>query len=218
MAYTLSDLISEVQRRASDSSFSSTEITDYLNDTNREVVARHTWPFMEQSADTTLVVGTVSYSQQADYDVSLDAYLIDPDDTTQVYSLKYIPQDEFFSRHPNPSTSENNIPTEWTIFAGSITFNVPPSKAYTLRQRYYKVPTTLSSSGDEPNIPERYKEVLIRGTLARVEERRDNFDFASIHRNEFENLLEDMASRLIPQQFGTPSQLRTARTRQYGSF
>lgn len=218
MAYQLSDLISEVQRRANDSSFSSTEITDFLNDVQREVVSRHAWPFMEKSVDGPLTVGSETYDAQTDMDVSLDAFLIDPTDTKIVYNLNYLPQDEFFEKYPNPSAQDNNIPTEWTLFAGNITFNYPPDKAYTFRQRYYKTPTALSSNTDVPEVPERYKEVLMRGMLARVEERRDNFDFAAIHRNEFENLLEDMAMRLIPRQFGTPSQLRTARTRQYGTI
>ena len=218
MAYQLSDLQSEIQRRLNDTSFSTAEITDYLNDAQREIVSRHTWPFMEKVVDGALTVGECTYDQQTDHDVTMDSFLIDPDDETQAFSLTYLGHDEFFARYPNPSAETNNQPMVWTSFAGDITFNCPADNTYTFRQRYYKTPTALSSSTDVPSIPERYKEVLVRGALARAEERRDNFDFAAIHRNEFENLVEDMALRLIPRQFGTPSQLRTARTRQYGSI
>ena len=218
MAYQLSDLITEAQRRANDSSYSSAEITDYLNDTIREVSSRHTWPFLEKVVEGPLTIGETTYDEQTDHDVTLDSYLIHPDSTTDVSLLTYLGHDEFFSIFPNPDASTQNRPTHWTTFAGNITFNCPPDQAYVFRQRYYKVPTALSQSSDVPTVPERYKEVLLRGVLSRIEERRDNFDYAAIHRNEFENLLEDMAMRLIPRQFGTPGQLRTARTRQYGSI
>lgn len=218
MAYQLSDLISEVQRRANDSSYNSTEITDYLNDTQREVFNRHQFPLLEKVVDGPLTIGEPTYSLQADHDVTLDSYLIDPDNEDNTWPLHYIDHDTFFARWPNPESEDANQPMYWTTFNGSITFNCPPDKTYTFRQRYYRVPTTLTDSSDTPDVPERYKEVLIRGTLARIEERRDNFDFAAIHRNEWENLLEDMAIRLIPRQFGTAPQMRTARVRRYGSF
>lgn len=218
LAYQLSDLIAEVQRRANDTSFSSTEITDFLNDTQREVVARHTFPFMEKVVDGPLTVGEATYDQQTDHDVTLDSYLIDPSDTTQVWGLRYIPSDEFFTHYPNPDAQSNSMPTAWTQFAGNITFNCPPDDTYTFRQRYYKTPTELSATTDVPSVPQRYREVLVRGALSRLEERRDNFDFAAIHKNEFEQLLQDMALRLIPQQFGQASQLRTARSRSNGTF
>ena len=218
MAYQLSDLQSEIQRRLNDTSFSAAEITDYLNDSQREIVSRHTWPFMEKAVDGALTVNETTFDNLDDHDVTLDSYLIHPTQTDQTYYLTYYGHDEFYNRFPDPETASSTTPHAWTNFAGKIIFNCPPDLAYTFRQRYYKTPTTLSSSTDVPSVPERYKEVLVRGALARAEERRDNFDFAAIHRNEFENLVEDMAIRLIPRQFGTPSQLRTARTRQYGSI
>ena len=218
LAYQLSDLIPEVQRRENDTSFSSTEILNYLNDSQREIVSRHTFPFMEKVVDGPLTIGEATYDVQADHDVTLDAYIIDPNDTTQSWGLTFIPSDEFFTRYPNPDVQDNNQPTCWTLFAENITFNCPPDKAYTFRQRYYKIAEALVDSTDVPVIPERFKEVLIRGALSRVEERRDNFDFAAIHKNEFEQQLADMAQRVIPQTYGQPGQLRTARSRSHGTF
>ncbi len=82
-------------------------------------------------------------------------------------------------------------------------WNVPLDRAYTVKIKYLKTPSILSLDEDVPDVPERHKELLIRGALARIEEYRDNWDIAALHQRKVEDLTEDMLVRTSTRQLAT---------------
>lgn len=203
--YQLSNLISEVQRKAKDPSFSSALITDYLNDTQDDVLAGKVWPFQDAALTGTLGTGSHTYDADDDFQSLLGLSLTDPTNDATARP-DYIPHRQFFDRNAAPDSATAGEPSEFTVFAGQVVFDRPADKSYTLNLRYLMRPTKLENAADVPTIPEEFKQVLVRGALAGVEEYRDNYDIAAVHRRKLEDLVENMNLRL-----GSRQLIRTAK-------
>lgn len=201
MAYTLGDLITDIQRRAKDTSFSTALITSYINDTQNEVVGEKRWPFLEQLDVTILPVGAYSYDYESDAQTTYDVTLVDPDGSQNYTQPTFLPHTHFFDQFPVPEAANQSMPNFWTDFGRTMMFDCPADKAYKLRVRYLAAPTELVNDSDTPLIPQEYKEILIRGALAAIEEYRDNYDLGAVHRRKVEDLTADMAKRYMLRQF-----------------
>lgn len=189
MAYQLGDLITSIRLRAKDSDFSEALITDHLNATQNEVLGHRRYTFMEGSDSDTLPSGQSDI--QLETDVSLIDYLaieVDGDDQ----ALDYERFREFFTP---PMSLYVGRPSKFTIHGDTLYFNAEADQSYTINYKYLMRPATLTNSADVPSIPESYKEILIRGALAGIEEYRENFDIAGLHRRKIEELSEDMNLR-----------------------
>lgn len=203
MAYQLSDLITNIKLRAKDDSFSDTLITDFLNATQAEVLGHRRFRFMEVSDTDTLSSGS-SELDLAD-DVSIIDYMaivVSGDD----YPLPYVPYRDFFD---GVTATTSGQPAFFTIHANTVYFNSSADQSYTINYKYLKKPTPMEQGVDTPDIPEDFKELLIRGALAGVEEYRENFDIAGLHRRKVEELAEDMNLRYgLRQLIRAPKQTR----------
>lgn len=202
--YQLSNLISEVQRKAKDSTFSSALITDYLNDVQDEVLGSKVLSFQETSFDTTLPSGSHTVDFLNDMQSALGLVLVDANSNAS--QPAYVPFRQFFESNPSPATATAGLPSCYTVFESQLVFDRPADQTYDMTLRYLKQPTRLENSTDVPSIPEAFKEVLVRGALANVEEYRENFDIAAVHRRRCEDLVEAMNVRLSGRQL-----LRTAK-------
>lgn len=200
MAYDLSSLITSIRKRAKDTSFDSELITEYIQATQNEILGRSRFPFMEQAATDTVSEGDTDYQVDDEVEVTLSLHLADGDN---VLKPTYLGYPEFYERY-DPETSSHASPVHYTIFGGTFIWNAPLDRAYTLKVKYLKAPSILSLDGDVPDIPERFKEVLIRGGLSGVEDYRGNDDRSAFHARKVEELTEDMLSRLSLRQLATP--------------
>lgn len=213
MAYQLSQLVADVRKRAKDTSFDSDLITDYIQATQNEVLQRSRFPFMEDATTAVLTISTTDYALAADVDVILSLKLLDTDTTPDtVFAPEYLAYPTFFERF-DPETATAGTPSYYTVYGNTVMWDVPLTKAYTLKVKYLKTPSILSIDSDVPDVPERFKEILIRGALSRVEDYRDNFDIAAIHQRKVEELTEDMLGRLSQRQLVTPHRARFGRPR-----
>lgn len=210
MAYDLSSLITSIRRRAKDTSFDSDLITEYIQATQNEILGRSRFPFMEEAATDSVSEGDTDYQLDDEVETILSLHLIDADDN--VSKPYYVGYPEFYERY-DPETSSQASPMVYTIYGNTIIFSAPLDKAYTLNVKYLTTPNVLADDADVPAIPERFKEVLIRGALAGIEEYRGNFDLASIHLRKVEELTEDMLSRLSLRQLATPHRSSFGRKR-----
>lgn len=210
VAYILSDLITELQTKAKDSSLSQTLLTQFLNDAQELILGNQTYSFMEkQPPDTTLSIGQTTAAYPADQQISIDLVLIDPVIQTNVTTLDYVPAEVFFDLYPNPPAMNAGKPTAWTDFGRQIYFNIPAGSAYTFRHRYLRRPITLVNGTDVPDVPAGYRNALIYLALGAIEEYRDNFAFASSYFNKADGIMEDMAVRLAVRQLGEPTDVFT---------
>lgn len=195
MAYQLSDLISEVQTKGKDPSFDSSLITYYLNDTQADVLNKRFYSFMETSEAPTLSVNDTTHAYPADLQTVLEVRLTDPDSTTTYYTPQYLPHRQFFDLYPDITGYSAASPFNYTDYGRVLNWSSKLDKAYVLYLRYVKRVTPLVDSADVPQIPQEFKEILVRGALAGIEEYRDNFDIAAVHRRRIEELTEDLTMR-----------------------
>ena len=207
MAYNLTSLISTVRKRAKDSSFDADLITEYLQEVHDEVLSRSRFPFMEVSDTDTVLAGSTEYDLSDEVDVVVSLELVD--DSNRAVKPRYLGYQEFYDRY-EPDVASAATPCHYTIFASTIVWQAPLDRAYTMNIRYIKTPTALEAS-TEPDIPERFKAILINGALQRVAEYRGNYDIAALHERKVEELTEDMLGRLSLRQVASNHKARFGR-------
>jgi len=193
MAYTQADLVTEVQTRAKDSTFSSTLIGQYLTYAQNRYFNRNLSSTLETRDNDTISAGDSSYQPDAEVDVIFTLSLTDA--SGNVYAPKQLAPKVFYEAYQTPEANTASSPVAYTVFAGEIVFNAPLDKAYTIDLKYLRVQGTLNSSTDTPDIPERWREYLVLNALADVDEYRENYDMAGLKRQQAEQLEEDMRTR-----------------------
>lgn len=203
MAYQLSDLITSVQQRAKDTSFSSSLITEYLNEVQNEVLGHRRYTFMETIDTDTLSLNS-SEIVLADEIQTINYLAVSVNGQNR--AVEFVPQRTFYEDIISTTAGQ---PGSFTFNGRSIFFSSPANKAYTVTMHYTRRPSTLSVSTDVPDIPEDFREILMRGALSRVEEYRENYDIAAIHQRKVEDLSEDMNLRYgLRQLITAPKQTR----------
>lgn len=195
MAYTLLDLKTTVKKRAKDTSFDDTLLTDYIQEAQNQVLEHYRFPFMEVSETDTASIGSYELDLYSDVEVILSLKLV-YETTDSKYEPTYLAYSDFYDRFDPDTETVSSTPTYFTVFNNTIIWSAPLDKTYKVYIKYLKTPKELTVDTDVPSVPERFKEVIIRGALARVEEYRDNYDKSAIHYRKVEDLSEDMLNRL----------------------
>lgn len=208
MTYQRSTLADKVKRRLKDGAFSDSDINDYLNDIQNEVVGADEYPFLEAIDTDTLSVGDKEYTLPTDYQVSILFEVSDPANINNTLDLTYVPYRQLLAKQPNALiATAQYAPCKYTLFANRLIFDVPVDKAYTVKLYYLKKPTQMTADTDVPVIPEEFSEIYVLGALERAEESRDNYDFAAIHSNKKTELIENLRLRYGVRQIGVPGQI-----------
>lgn len=215
MSYTTGDIISRVQQRVRDTSFSSSEIIGYLNDTQNDVFNEYRLPFMQATQIYTLTVGTSDITNgsglPANYVQALDL-IVTTAGQERVIEYQDIRQiDDYYPDPDDTTRNASNTPTAWYYYAETIRVFPVPNSAYTLALRYYKKPTLLSANGDEPDLPSEFEELLVVGAAYRVLQVKDNYDQAGILQNKYDELLQKLVMKYSQSQVGTPTRIRINR-------
>lgn len=200
MTYQLSDLVTTVRKRAKDNTFDGDLITDFIQATQNEVLGRSRFKFMEIADTDTATKGSTEYQLAEDVDVILSLKLFDS--TNAEWRPEYLSYPRFFENY-DPDSATATTPTFYSVFGDTVLWSAPLDKDYTLKIKYLKTPAVLALDADVPDVPERFKELLVRGALARVEEYRDNYDIAALHQRKVEDLTEDMLNRTALRQLAT---------------
>lgn len=213
MAYTLGALVTEVQTKAKDSTFPAALIKTYIQDTIDEVLGRHRFSFSEQTLTATLDSGDTEYAFAATVQTITDISYTTSADTTQVYRPEYLSYRQFLAAYPNRTTATTGLPHRFTLYGNRLLLPAPLSEGITATILYVLASPTLSLDEDVPIIPVEYKQLLVRGALANIEEYRENYDQAAIHKRKVEDLTEDMLQRYGARQFITAPKSSMSRRR-----
>jgi hypothetical protein len=212
MAYQLSDLISRVQQRIRDTGYSSNEITNYINDTQNDIFNEYRLPFMQTFANYTLVTNVADITNgstlPSDY-----VQAVDISNTTTGYErlLEYISYERLNELYPssdNITRYAPSIPQFWYIYDSVIKVFPAPTKAFTIKLRYWSKPTELANTTDVPSIPSEFKEVLVVGAAYRCLQVKDNYDQAAILQNKYDELLQKLVVKYSVPQTGKAIQMR----------
>lgn len=215
MAYTTGEIVTKVQSRVRDSGFSSSEIKNYINDTQNDVFNEYRLPFMQTTQDYTLTVGvsdiTNGSSLPSNYVQAIDILLTT---SGQEKVLPYRDIREVDALNPDADDQTVNprgVPQYWYYYAETIRVFPEPDAAYTLTLRYYKKPTLLSADADVPEIPSEHEELLVVGAAYRVMQVKDNYDQAGVLENKYDELLQKLVVKSSQPQVGTPTRMRVNR-------
>lgn len=215
MAYILSDIVTRVQQRIRDTGYSSTEITSYINDAQRDIFNEYRFPFIQTTQPYTLAPNVSDITNGSglpvDYVQALNLTLTNVG-TNQLLQYMDIRQiDEFYPDPDNPVTNPPSIPTKWYVSGETIKVYPIPNSAYTLSLQYYKKPTTLSADSDVPEVPPEFEELLVLGASYRVLQVKDNYDQAGVLQNKFDEILQKLAVKYNQAQVGTATRMRINR-------
>lgn len=216
MSYTLGSIVSSVQKRVKDTSYDTTEIKEYINDTQSDIFNEYRLNFMEKTQGYTTVANIADITNGAglpvDYLVAIDLLnttnsyniLIEFMDTPSLDTLFTNPTDTF-------QLTTTNSTLYWYKYAGVINLYPTPTISYTVRLRYYKMPTLLSGDSDIPELPSSFREILVLGAAYRVLQINDNYDQAGILQNKYDEILQKLVSNTAVQQVGKSPRQRINR-------
>jgi hypothetical protein len=215
VSYQLSDIVTKVQQRVRDTSYSSTEITNYINDAQNDVFNEYRLPFVQTSQTYTLTASDSDITHGS----GLPTNFVQAIDLTLTTSgrekvLPYVDVRTIDSLHPDPDDTAvhpTNVPECWYMYGQTPKVYPSPNAAYTVSLRYYKKPTLLSADADVPQLPTEFEELLVVGAAYRVLQVKDNYDQAGVLENKFAELLDKLVMKYSQKQVGSPAIMRVNR-------
>ena len=214
MSYTLGDITDKVLQRIRDTGYSTSEVTNYINDTQNDVFNEYRLPFMETTQAYTLTVGVADITNGS----NLPTNFVTPIDlllTTNGYENTLVFRDvrDMDALYPDYESSSypNNTPTDAYKYAQTIKVFPEPNIAHTVTLRYYKKPTLLSADADIPELPSQFEELLVVGAAYRIMQVKDNYDQAAILENKYKELLDKLVMQYSRNQVGRPTIMRINR-------
>ena len=206
--YNVANLVESVRKRAKDTTFDRDLIVEYLDEVSERVLGRSRFTFMQESDTDVVGSGDTELVLDNEIEVLYSFKLIDADGN--VFRPVYVPYAEFFERFDTDEASASS-PSFYSWFGDTIIFATPLDRSYDVALKYLKTRQTLSSDTDVPDIPEKKREILIRGGLQGVEEYRGNHDIAALHEKKVEELAEDLLGRSSGRNMTQPHKARFGR-------
>ena len=202
--YNLNGLISRIKVRLDDEEYPDATITEFLNDALFDALGEAHYQFLEKTYfNTTQQPGVLLLPPDYQSIVTMTAKM-----DKNVWPFKYLDYKDFLSMD-----RENGAKNyRFTIFGNNLYYNVPDvsdetdengdERFYDLTMYYLAKPLPLVNGADVPIIPYEFGEILVMGALARAERLRDNFDYAAIYENKYDELVTNMKLRYCPRQAG----------------
>jgi hypothetical protein len=202
LAYQVSTLVSNVQKRVKDTNYTSTDIIGFLNDVQNDVSNEYDLKFFEKTQNYTLNIGTEDIGSLPSDFVRVINLAI----TTTGFQkrLDYIDYRELDLKYPDWSSAESGVPRFYYIYANAVYVFPKPDQAYTLRLRYTKRPVELVNDSDVPEIPAEFAEMFVYGASARVYETKDRFDKSAVFENKYLREVQKLVGRYSPRQTTQP--------------
>lgn len=211
MAYQLSTIRSRIQDKLDNSSFSTSILTQFVNDGLRDVVIQAKPPqYRQETSYTTSVGSNVLTTSATDVLVPLNMRIFTPINYAML--LPFMEYQDVDLYYPNVGLLGTGPPIAWTTFdlAPSVVNNA--DQVYTLKSKYLQAPVELVNDTDVPLLPVTFSEILVLAGYKRALEHDDDFDQAQVVQLQIDSKIMDMTSILKPQ-LGTPHVMRNANKR-----
>lgn len=214
MSYQLSTIRSRIQDKLDNSSFSTSILTQFINDGLRDVVIQaKPKQYQGETTYTTTASANILTTSATDVLVPTNMRIFTPINYAMV--LPYMEYADVDLYYPNVGLLGTGPPIAWSAYA-DVPFVVNNSdQVYTLKSKYLKVPTELVNDSDVPLLPVTFSEILVLAGYKRALEHDDDFDQAQVIQQQIDSKIMDMTSILKPQ-LGTPHIMRNSQTRRLG--
>lgn len=198
MTYQLSDIVTKVRQRVSDTSYSSSEITNYLNDTQNDVFNEYRLKFMKTSQAYTVTIGESDITNGVGLPTNyVEAITLRDVTTGQAQDIPFIEEEELESWYPSHDSDADGQPLYAYFDGQTIRLYPAPAAAYSLILRYYKKPTLLENDADVPSVPSEFEEMLVAGAAYRVLQVKQAYDEAGILENKYAELLQKFLDKYM---------------------
>jgi hypothetical protein len=215
VAYQLSDIITRVQKRVRDTNYSSSEITDYINDTINDVYNEYRLPFMQTYVDYTLFANVADITNGSgllsDFVQAVDLTLTATGKESQLIYISYEELAKLYPDADDLTAYPASIPQYWYMYDETIKVFPCSSEDTTVRLRYYKKPTDLVQATDVPSIPSQFLELLVVGAAYRVLQVKDNYDQAAVLENKYAEILQKLVVKYSVNQVANAIRMRLNR-------
>ena len=224
MSLSYIDLCNKVLRRINEVEFSDSDFDNAtgLHAAVKDAVthsiakinsAEFEWPYNGAEGTITVAAGTETYVAASNLKtVDFNSFQIQKDDTlgTNFKMLSKIELDEYYRLHKdnddNAGSSGRGVPDHVYMAHGvgdataqdiQFGFTPTPDKAYSIKYKYYMVPSTLSSSTSVTRIPDHFEHVIIDGAVYFMFVFKENIDAAQLALMSFEKGIKEMQSQLV---------------------
>ena len=202
--YNLSGLITRIKVRLDDEEYPDDTITQFLNDALFDALGEAHYQFLEKTYKAaTQEPGILPLPRDYQTVITMTAKM-----DKNVWPFEYMDYKDFLSM--DRENGRKNY--RFTVFGGNLLYNVPDvskdeyedgeERFYNLTLYYLAKPLPLVNGTDVPIIPYEFGEILVMGAMARAERLRDNFDYAAIYENKYDELVTNMKLRYCPRQAG----------------
>tara|TARA_R100001086_G_scaffold127681_1_gene66072 strand:- start:2752 stop:3489 length:738 start_codon:yes stop_codon:yes gene_type:complete len=216
MAYNFLGVVNDINRRLNEVELTSSNFStangfyahakDAVNSSLRYInQSEYQWPFNHVEQEDTLTAGTSRYLFPADSKtVDFDSFRIKENSSlgNSTVKLPTLAYEEYLEKHVSQeyasSTNNRGVPSR-VIHSPSLEYIMTPApdKAYTVVYEYYRIPVDLELHDDVPEIPERFKHVIVDGAMYYAYLFRGNTQDAQLSKQKFDDGIKSMRSLLI---------------------
>lgn len=186
MAITLAELRTEVfgpYSYLNDSGTQAARVDRWINQAYHELCDQAPWPFLETTS-TGAAPLTISDLGDVITVTDTDGVVLEP--------IQYDP----IRRVVNGDLTTTGSAAFYYLTGGTVV-NAYPVPSASITVRYRKKPTNLSSAGDEPLVPDEYRDLIALGALRRAAIDNQAWEAANGYRQEWDARLLDMVSSEI---------------------
>lgn len=167
--------------------FAEGQYTDYArsmaNEATGYIAAQCDFPQLWQKSTTTLSAGVDTLSLPADFS-RLYSLSLQPTDGSAPQQLRQIRPEDYDILNRTDITG-----APYLYDLNGLTLDLYPTtdQSYDILLNYWRVPTDMAASSDEPEIPSQYHHLIVTYVLGKCFERENDYDAATYHWGRFEN-------------------------------
>lgn len=196
MDYTLAGIRQRVLKDKLDDTEYDTDVVDgFINDTQRDIFNQFELPFQEKIFTGTIDAGTLMFRLPVDLALSQSQTVTSPEGLQHNIKSGYLDFQTFNERFPTPANNPAGPISYWTSYGGHMLLSQPTDVEYKMTSFYIKTPAKLVQDSDVPEIPEEFEEMLILGTLERIQDRNEDADLAAVTNQKYVKQLALLVAR-----------------------
>ena len=184
---TLAEIKSSVRGLLDDTEFDGDRIREAANWFVYELFNNTRTRLMEESDTISASAGDTTADFPDDLMTRINIYTTVP----SVYEMNnnYVEYGDFMKGHANFASATSALARIWTDFGNKMRFAQPLSVAHTFQIDYLREPVAMVADSDECEVPDRYSELVSKGTLVRVMEMNEDYLEAAQERSNLEPLV-----------------------------
>lgn len=210
----LSDIITSVQNLLQDNQFSSAQIIEAANWVQYQLFNDVDNRLMQESALILANAGDTTAPYPSDIKGYTSIYLTSP----SVINMEEIEMSykDFIRRYPGWQTATPTDLKNYTDFGSGLRFSAPLSTGITIALDYIRNPVPMAQPSDACEIPDEYREITSRGTLARCMEQNEDYAEAQTERANIAPLIATFNRRYGLGSLSRKPQVINSNRRQFG--